>query len=524
MAILGSILGKVLELRKSLPVVRIPRSNYQLQKSSFVRLLKKARNTQFGHHYGFDEILNSPNPMRAFQNRIPVFDYSKISREWWHKSLNNERDVCWPGVIKYFALSSGTSEASSKYIPVSNEILRSIKRTSVRQILTLSHYDIPDNLLEKGFLAIGGSTNLKRRGSYLEGDLSGITAKNIPFWFQEFYKPGKEISKETDWNTKIDKIVASAKEWDIGFLVGVPAWIQLVMERVIEHYQLKNIHEIWPSLTVLVHGGVAFGPYRESINKLCGKPLICIETYLASEGFIAYQTRPGTNAMQLVLNNGLFFEFIPFTEENFTADGSLKENPKALLIDEVQEGKEYAILLSSNAGAWRYLIGDTVRFVSKSKAEIIITGRTKHFISLCGEHVSVDNMNQVIGHVTRSLNISIQEFMVSGVPFENMFAHHWYIGTDQPVDANEVRLLLDNKMKEINDDYKTERISALKEVIVEILPLQVFHSWMDHKGKMGGQHKFPRVMKNAQLEEWQIFVQNSSKEWHSKSASLITNC
>lgn len=523
MAILGSILGKVIELRNSLQVVRIPRSNYQLQRSSFIRLLKKARNTQFGQHYGFEEILNSPNPMRAYQAKVPVFDYSKISKTWWHKSLNNERDVCWPGVIKYFALSSGTSEASSKYIPVSDEMLRSIKRTSVRQILTLSHYDIPDNLLEKGFLAIGGSTNLKRRGSYLEGDLSGITARNIPFWFQEFYKPGKDISKETDWNTKIDKIVASAKDWDIGFLVGVPAWIQLIMERVIDHYQLKNIHEIWPSLTVLVHGGVAFGPYRESINKLCGKPLICIETYLASEGFIAYQTRPGTNAMQLVLNNGLFFEFVPFTEENFTADGSIRENPKALLIDEIQEGKEYAILLSTNAGAWRYLIGDTIRFVSKAKAEIVITGRTKHFISLCGEHVSVDNMNQVMGHVAEKMNISIQEFMVAGEPYENMFAHHWYIGTEQPVDANEVRLLLDNRMKEINDDYKTERISALKEVIVEVLPLENFHLWMDQRGKMGGQHKFPRVMKNSQLEEWKSFVQNSNKAWHSRSGSLIAN-
>jgi hypothetical protein len=523
MAILGSILGKVLELRKSLPVVRIPRSNYQLQRSSFIRLLKKARYTQFGQHYGFDEILNSNNPMRAYQQRIPVFDYSKISREWWNKSLNNEQDVCWPGVIKYFALSSGTSEAASKYIPVSNEMLRSIKRTSVRQIMTLSHYDIPDNLLEKGFLAIGGSTNLKSRGSYLEGDLSGITARNIPFWFQEFYKPGKEIAHERDWNTKIEKIVASAKDWDIGFLVGVPAWIQLVMERVIEHYKLKNIHEIWPSLTVLVHGGVAFGPYRDSIQRLCGKPLICIETYLASEGFIAYQTRPGNHAMQLVLNNGLFFEFIPFNEDNFFPDGSLKENPKALLIDEVQEGKEYAIILSTNAGAWRYLIGDTIRFTSKAKAEIVITGRTKHFISLCGEHVSVDNMNQVVAHAAEHLSVCIQEFMVAGVPYDNLFAHHWYIGSDKAVDAEEVRNLLDERMKQINDDYKTERISALKEVIVEVLPIEVFHAWMDHKGKMGGQHKFPRVMKSNQLSEWQDFVFNTPKAWHSKSSALIKN-
>jgi hypothetical protein len=227
--------------------------------------------------------------------------------------------------------------------------------------------------------------------------------------------------------------------------------------------------------------------------------------------------------MQLVLNNGLFFEFIPFNEENFTPDGSLKDNPRALLIDEVQEGKEYAILLSTNAGAWRYLIGDTIRFTSKNKAEIVITGRTKHFISLCGEHVSVDNMNQVVAHAAENLSVSIQEFMVAGVPYNNMFAHHWYIGSDKAVDAEMVRNLLDERMKQINDDYKTERISALKEVIVEVLPLEVFHAWMDHKGKMGGQHKFPRVMKSNQLSEWQDFVRNTPKAWHSKSSALIKN-
>ena len=523
MAIFGSILSKVVELRKSLPVVRISRSNYQLQRSSFIRLLKKARYTQFGQFYGFDDILNSPNPLRAFQSRVPVFDYEKISREWWHKSLNNETDVCWPGVIKYFALSSGTSEVASKRIPVSNEMLRSNKRTSVRQILTLSHYDIPENLLEKGFLAIGGSTNLKSRGSYLEGDLSGITAKNIPFWFQEFYKPGKEIAHESDWNKKIDKIVASAKDWDIGFIIGVPAWSQLILERIIEHYKLNNIHDLWPNLTVFSHGGVSFEPYRDSFAKLCGKPLICIETYLASEGFIAFQSRPGTKSMQLVLNSGLFFEFIPFNEENFHADGSMVDKPKALLIDEIEEGVDYAILLSTNSGAWRYLIGDTIRFTSKEKAEIIITGRTKHFLSLCGEHVSVDNMNQVVAYTSSQLGICIQEFMVAGVPYQNMFAHHWYVGSDKPIGAEQIRELIDSKMKEINDDYRTERITALKEVIVEVLPLSVFHEWMQKKGKMGGQHKFPRVMKNHQLEDWVNFINSNSKEWHFVSNKLQQN-
>lgn len=506
MALLGSILSKAIELRKSLPVVRIASSPYKKQRASFLRLLKKAADTGFGRHYHFSEILASSNPMRAFQKTVPIFDYNRIYSEWWHRALNGEQDVCWPGSIRYFALSSGTSESASKRIPISKEMLRAIKRTGVRQILSLSNFDIPENLLEKGYLMIGGSTSLSGQGSYYEGDLSGITAKNIPYWFQQFYKPGREIASERDWNRKIEKIVAHAREWDIGFIVGVPAWIQIVMEKIIERYQVKNIHEIWPNLSVFVHGGVSFEPYKKGFEKLLGKPLIYIETYLASEGFIAYQTRPGADSMQLVLNNGIFFEFIPFNDDNFHPDGTLRENPQAMLIDEIQEGKDYALLLSTNAGSWRYLIGDTIRFISKKRSEIVITGRTRHFLSLCGEHLSVDNMTHAVGKVAEHFNAGISEFTVAGVKAGNLFGHHWFLGTDHSLHDEEVMQILDNHLKEINDDYATERSHALQQLKVDVLPLHVFHSWMEKHGKLGGQHKFPRVSKNEQLQDWLMHV------------------
>lgn len=257
-----------------------------------------------------------------------------------------------------------------------------------------------------------------------------------------------------------------------------------------------------------MHGGVSFEPYRKSFEKLIAKPLTYIETYLASEGFIAFQEEQDNRSMKMVLNNGLFFEFIPFNSDNFNADGELVRKPKTLLIDEVQEGEEYALLLSTCSGAWRYLIGDVIKFTNVEKAEIVIAGRTKHYLSLCGEHLSVDNMNKAIEMVSDEFNIRINEFSVSGIKHGSMFAHKWYIGTDDQVDAEQLRISLDAKLKMLNDDYRVERISALKEIFVEILPHKVFLNWMEKQGKIGSQNKFPRVMKNHIQEEWEKFIKS----------------
>ncbi len=475
------------------------------------KLLKKARFTEFGQKYKFDQLLLEKDPVSKFQEFVPVYNYNKIYQEWWHKTLEGKPDICWPGVIKYFALSSGTSEAASKYIPITKEIIRSNRVTMVRHFLTLAGYqDIPVKSIGKGWLMLGGSTDLQKGPTYYAGDLSGISATKVPFWFQPFYKPGKSISKTKDWNLKLDKIVEEAPNWDIGFVVGVPAWIQMCMEKIIERYDLKTIHDIWPNLAFFVHGGVSFEPYKKGFERLLTKPLTYIETYLASEGFIAYQDKQYHKGMKLVTGNNIFFEFVPFDDQHFDHDGNMVPGSKVLSLKDVEEGKDYAILLSTNAGTWRYLIGDTVKFIDKRRSEIVITGRTKHFLSLVGEHLSVDNMNRAVNLVAGELNLSIPEFTVAGEPFGSFFAHHWFVACNAYVDKNELRDRIDAKLKDLNDDYAVERESALKEVILEVLPEEKFLEFMNAKGKIGGQHKFPRVLKGKMLQDWKQFLKTGT--------------
>lgn len=472
------------------------------------KLLKKARFTEFGQQYHFDEILFSSELARKFQERVPVHDYNKIYEEWWKKTLDGVPDVAWPGKIKYYALSSGTSESASKFIPVTKDMLRSNRINNIRQLMSLITYShLPRQSVTKGFLMLGGATDLQKgKAGWYAGDLSGILMKNRPFWFQTFYKPGGRIAAIKDWNQKLNEIVEKAPEWDIGYIVGVPAWCQMCMEMIIDHYKLNNIHEIWPNLGFFVHGGVAFEPYKKGFERLLGKPIIYIENYLSSEGFIAYRDRETSKGMRLFLDNNIFMEFVPFNDQNFTSDGKLVEHPEALLINEVELGKEYALLMSTNAGAWRYLIGDTVRFVDLERNEIVITGRTKHFLSLVGEHLSVDNMNKAIELASNELNISIPEFTVVGFPHENLFAHKWYVACDDVVDENLLRDKIDQYLCELNDDYAVERTSALKEVFLQKLPESVFMQFMEREGKLGSQHKFPRVLKGKMLQDWNEFL------------------
>ncbi len=512
MPILGSIIKRAIALRNSMPAIFSTKDAATVQKKELQKLLRKASNTAFGEHYDFYDILKSKDPVGEFQRRVPMHDYNTIFRQWWYRSLNGEPFVCWPGRVRYFALSSGTSEASSKQIPITADMLRAIKKTSIKQIFSLARYNFPVNFYEKGILMLGGSTHLQFNGTYHEGDLSGITTKNIPFWFQHFYKPGKRISKERDWPTKLNEIVKKAPNWDIGVIVGVPAWWQILIEKIIDHYKLDNIHDIWPNLSIFVHGGVSFTPYAKGFEKLLGKPLTYIETYLASEGFVAFQSRPNTNGMQLALDNGLFFEFVPFNTENFDNEGNLKPQATTLTINETEENTEYALLLSSCAGAWRYMIGDTIKFTDKKLNEIVITGRTKHFLNLCGEHLSQENMNMAIKMVEDQLNIEIREFTVAGIKYESMFAHKWYIGSDSTTNAETIRQHLDENLGILNDDYRVERIAAIKEVFVEVLPSRVFYDWMKMKGREAAQNKFPRVMKNQLIDDWESYLKSYTKD------------
>ena len=494
----GLKLGTRVKLRDYTPI--------QHQRKELRKLLRKAEDTSFGKHYGFEKMLDSRNFVRAFQQDVPVFNYNSIFQNWWHRCLAEEENVCWPGHVNYFALSSGTSESASKHIPVTNDMVKALRKASIRQIITLSKYDLPASFFEKGILWLGGSTQLNRHGGYYEGDVSGISARRVPIWFQRYYKPGKKISKEKDWNIKLEEITKQAEKWDIGIITGVPSWVQLLMEKVIERYKLKSIHDIWPNLQVVAHGGVSFEPYRKSFERFFSKPVHFIEMYPASEGFIAFQSEPNVRYMKLILNNGLFYEFVPFNDENFDANGDIVANPQTLLVNEIKEGVDYAILISTCAGAWRYMIGDVVRFISKENCEIIISGRTKHFLSLVGEHLSVDNMNKAVEYIAQELNVEIPEYAVAGIPYEGSFAHHWFLGVNGNLDRTKAKELLDKKLKELNDDYAIERISALKEVIIDTVPAAKFYDYMSTNGRLGGQNKFPRVLKAAQLAEWKEYI------------------
>ena len=507
MALLGNLIARSLQLRKqfNLPVA----TPQTYQRHALRQLLERGQYTAFGKNYGFGEILSKEiDFLKVFRERVPIHTYTDMHDQWWHRCQNGEENVTWPGKVKYFALSSGTSESASKHIPVTQDMIKSIKKVGFKQLYSMANFKIRPVAFEKGILMLGGTTSLFEKGEYYEGDMSGISAKNMPRWVSSLlYKPGQRISKRHKWEDRIKLIVEKADQWDVGIICGVPAWVQIVLERVIKHYGVKNIHEIWPNLSVYIHGGVSIEPYKESFKKLWGKNQVThIETYMASEGSFGFQARPNAG-IRLVLNVGIFFEFIPFTANNFDEEGNPKPKPEIFMVHEVKENVEYAVILSTCSGAWRYLIGDVVRFTNAAEHEIAIVGRTKQFLSLCGEHMSIDNMNKAIETVSKKMNITIREFAVAGLKHGNLFAHQWYIGCDnENVDAGKLKTMLDETLCQLNDDYEVERTSALKEIFVEILPCRVFIDYLRAKGKEGAMSKFPRVLKGAQLEDWEAYL------------------
>lgn len=512
MALLGNLISRSLRLKKQFELPVATPEKYQ--RNTLRQLLERARYTAFGKHYGFSEMLDQElDFMAAFRKRVPVHNYNKMYDQWWHRCQQGEENVTWPGKVKYFALSSGTSESASKHIPVTQDMIKSIKKVGFKQLYSMTDFKVPPAAFQKGVLMLGGTTSLFEKGEYYEGDMSGISAKNMPKWLSSlFYKPGQKISQRPNWEDRIKLIVRNARKWDVGTVCGVPAWVQIVMEEVIRYHKVNNIHEIWPNLSIYIHGGVSFEPYRESFKKLLGKPIQFIETYMASEGSFGFQARPGVPGIKLVLNVGIFYEFVPFNEQNFDEDGNIRDNAQSVMLHEVDETTNYAVMISTCSGTWRYIIGDVVRFSNAKEHEIVIVGRTKQFLSLCGEHLSVDNMNKAVEIVARKLNIEIHEFTVAGFAYENLFAHRWYIGTETPdVDPEQVKELLDQTLGELNDDYAVERTSALKEVFVEILHNDTFYEYMRAIGKSGAMNKFPRVLKGDAYTRWSNWLIENKK-------------
>ncbi|MBZ9630247.1 GH3 auxin-responsive promoter family protein [Salegentibacter sp. LM13S] len=503
MAIIGSILKKLIDFRDS--VVSEPEAQ-EAQQEVLKKLLKKAKDTQFGKHYDFEAILKADDISKMFAEKIPYFDYNKINDEWWYKMHEGEEDVTWPGKPPYFALSSGTTGKSSKRIPVTEDMVDAIRQTGIDQVGALSNFDLPNDFFEKEIMMLGSSTDLQKEGDHEEGEISGISASKIPFWFKGYYKPGDEISKIPEWDDRVQRIAENAKNWDIGALSGIPSWLELMMKKVIEYHKVDNIHEIWPNLQVYTSGGVAFEPYEKSFNALLKHPITIIDTYLASEGFIAYQQRPGTHSMKLALNNGIYFEFVPFEAEYINQDGSITNDAPVISISEVKEEEDYILLISTVSGAWRYLIGDTIKFTDVVRHEIKITGRTKFFLNVVGSQLSVNKMNDAVQELEDKFDIKIPEFTLAAVRIDGEFHHHWYLGTEGETSEEDLTEALDESLKNANKNYKVARSKALKGVKVTKVHPDIFPEWSAANKKKGGQVKMEKVMDEEKFAKWEKFV------------------
>lgn len=508
MAILGQIIKSALELGSRLNTEG--QSPAQLQQEQLQKLLQKAKATAFGTYYGFESLLEENNLIQAFQQSVPIFDYQKMNAEWWQQQQKLP-NISWPGKPSYFALTSGTTSNKSKRIPVTDDMLSSFRAVGVSQALSLSNYDLPNELFEKEVLLLSSSANLQEHiHGHLEGEISGINSSNLPPWFGGFYRPGKEIASIDDWDARVEEIAKEAPNWDIGAIAGIPSWVSMMMEKIIERHQLDNIHDIWPSLQLYLSGGVAFEPYRQTFDKLTGQPLIYMDTYLASEGFFAYTARPDTLQMKLAIHHDIFYEFIPFDEEGFDDTGNLLEDPKVLTIDQVEKGKDYAMIISTPAGAWRYMIGDTICFSDLETMEMRISGRTKYFLNVVGSQLSEDKMNQAIKAVENEMGIDIKEFSVAAMKDEKEnFYHQWVIGTDSR-DEDSLLERLDNTLKTNNKNYGVARSKALKTVKVRAIPVPVIYDWLETKKKKGGQIKTPKIMKAEMMQELLDFAKKNS--------------
>lgn len=508
MPLLGNFIKKAIDLGETLTTYN---SAAKEQYEVLLQLLAEAKSTSFGIHYQFDELLSSEHIPTAFAENVPIHDYDKIYDEWWHRTLQGESNVCWPGKPDYFAVSSGTT-SSSKHIPVTGDMISAIRRAGIGQVLALSEFDLPPEFFEKEILMLGSSTELNEVNGHFEGEISGISASNIPGWFEFYYKPGREISSIAEWDERVERIAQEAPKWDIGSISGIPSWVELMLKKVIKYHGVATIHDIWPNLTVYTSGGVALEPYKKSFEALTASPLVFIDTYLASEGFLGFQARPETNAMKLVCNNGIYFEFVPFEQRYMEADGTVSSNAPVYSIGEVEAGVDYVLLISTVAGAWRYMIGDTVQFTDVQKTEIVISGRTKFYLNVVGEQLPVNKMMDAVQKIGDQKGLTFKEFTVAAVRRDDgEYINRWYLGSDDDIsDLDGIPPLLDETLRASNKNYDVARTKALKDVEATVISTDIFHQWNEHTKKKGGQVKVPKVMKEDDFVEFERFVKDKT--------------
>ncbi len=460
----------------------------EVQEELLHQLLQQAKNTEIGKQYEFASITT----YKEFTERVPLTNYES-SEERIERARRGENNIFWPTPIKWFAKSSGTTSAKSKFIPVSQESLENCHYAASKDLLCLYLNNNPDAhlFLGKG-LRLGGSKELYEENGTVFGDLSAILIDNMPFWAEFSSTPKNEISLMADWETKMQAIVNETVQENVTSLAGVPSWMLVLLNNVLETTGKNNIFEIWPNLEVYFHGGVNFDPYIEQYNKLFPKDdFRYYEIYNASEGFFAIQDQNGSNELLLMLDYGIFYEFIPMDSY-----GSLSQ--KVIPLSEVEEGVNYAIVITTNAGLWRYKIGDTVRFTSTSPYKIKVTGRTKHHINAFGEELIIENAEAALKKTTQLTNSEIVDYTAAPIFMQgkDKGAHEWMIEFKTPPDDfRRFSELLDQSLQEVNSDYEAKRYNntTLNAPKVHNARERLFYDWLKEKDKLGGQHKVPRL-------------------------------
>lgn len=466
----------------------------EIQEEVLFELLKTAGDTEYGKLHQFENI----STIEDFQQRLPLQTYEDI-KPWVDRLRLGEKNLLWPGEVRWFAKSSGTTSDKSKFIPVTKESLEDCQIRGQKDVLAFFMRNYPNSKVFPGkSLTIGGShavNNLSNKSYY--GDLSAILIENIPFWTQFVRIPSVEIALIEDFEEKLDKIIATSLQENVTSIIGVPSWNLVMLKRILEKTGKNNILEIWPNMEVFFHGGVHFEPYREQFRQVIPSDnMHYMESYNASEGFFAIQDDPGRHDMLLMLDLGIFYEFIPMKEWG-------SDNPRVLTLAGVNTEDNYAIVISTNGGLWRYLIGDTVRFTSVKPYRIRITGRTRHFINTFGEELIVDNADQALKEACEKTGAIIYEYTAGPVFIAEgqKGAHQWIIEFEkEPADPAIFMTILDNTLKTLNSDYEAKRHKdlTLEMPHLNIAPRGTFYKWMKIRGKTGGQNKIPRLANDRQ--------------------------
>ncbi|MEN9571977.1 MAG: hypothetical protein RL172_3208 [Bacteroidota bacterium] len=472
------------------------------QREVLQHLVTAAQYTEFGKKYRFSNLFN----VKSFKKTVPIQEYNDL-KPYIERMMQGEENVLWNEPVNWFAKSSGTTSDKSKFIPVSQESLVDNHFQASKDVLSNYYKNFPSSdLLTGKSLVVGGSHQISTINDDIHyGDLSAVLMQNSPFWGQWLRTPELSIALLDEWENKIEKLAQTTAQENVTSLAGVPTWTLILLKRILAITQKQTIKQVWPNLELYIHGGVSFLPYRQQFEKIIGAPINYLEIYNASEGFFAGQEQPGDDGMLLFTEHGIFYEFMPIEEYG-------KPWPQTIGLSEVKTGKQYAPVISTTGGLWRYLIGDTIQFTSINPYKIKVSGRVKHFINAFGEEVMVDNTDKAIAIAAQKTGAVINDYTAAPVYFSDGLngTHEWLIEFDNaPANLNDFTIALDSALKNINSDYEAKRYKdiALRMPLVHALPNGTFNEWLRSKGKLGGQHKVPRLSNERTILEEVLSLQ-----------------